>query len=70
MDIITFILLILLLNTALGCLAVYVELGKVTLYDLIISIIAGILTFIFVMSNNIIDWIEDKTDGIVLLRRN
>lgn len=69
MDIIIFILLILLLNTILGCLAACVSLEKVTLFDLITSILSGIFMFIFIMLPLFFDWIEDKTSHIVLFKK-
>lgn len=69
MDIIIFILLILLLNTILGCLAIYVDFGRVTLYDMIISVLSGLFIFICVMSIKLSDWIEDKTYHITLFEK-
>lgn len=69
MDIIIFILLILLLNAVLGCLAIYTETEKITLYDLILSILSGVVIFLLIMSVYLVDWIEDKTYNIVLWRR-
>lgn len=63
------ILLILLSNVILGCLAAYIDLKKVTLFDLISSILSGIFMFIFIILPHFFDWIEDKTSHIVLLRR-
>lgn len=69
MDVIIFILLILLLNTILGCLAIYVDFGRVTLYDMIISVLSGLFIFICVMSIKLSDWIEDKTCHITLFEK-
>lgn len=69
MDIIISVLLILLLNTILGCLALYIDLEEVTLFDLISSIISGIFIFIFITLLRFSNWIEDKTSHIILLRR-
>ena len=73
MNIIIFILLILLLNTILGCLAIYIEFGKVTLFDLIMCSLVGVFVFFVMTPTRIFDWIEDKTYHITLfekLRKN
>ena len=69
MDIIIFILLILLLNAILGCLAIYYENEKITLYDLILSIISGVVIFLIIMPIYLVDLIEDKTYHIILFKK-
>lgn len=69
MNIIIFILLILLLNAILGCLAIYIEFEKVTLYDLIMSSLAGIFVFFVMIPIRIFNWIEDKTYHITLFKK-
>lgn len=69
MNIIIFILLILLLNTILGCLAIYIEFGKVTLYDLIMCSLIGMFIFFVMIPIHIFDWIEDKTYYITLFEK-
>ena len=69
MNVIIFILFILLLNTILGCLAIYIEFGKVTLFDLIMCSLSGIFVFFVMIPTRIFDWIEDKTYHITLFKK-
>lgn len=69
MNTIIFILLILLLNTILGCLAIYIELEKVTLFDLIMCSLVGIVIFFVMIPIRIFFWIEDKTYHITLFKK-
>jgi len=61
-------LLVLLLNTILGCITTYHTFKRITLADLISSSISGIFVFLFETITEIADIIERKCSRIVLFK--
>lgn len=68
MNAILIILLVLLLNTILGCITIYHLLKRITLADLIYSSISGIFIFLFKAIIEIQDAIERNCNRIVLFK--
>lgn len=68
MNIALIILLILLVNTILGCITTYHTFKRITLADLISSSISGMFIFLFKAITDISDVIERKCSKIVLFK--
>lgn len=68
MNIALIILLILLVNTILGCITTYHTFKRITLADLISSSVSGIFIFLFEAITEIVDIIERKCSRIVLFK--
>lgn len=68
MNTILIILLVLLLNTILGCISAYHTFKKITLADLISSSLSGMFIFLFETITEITDVIEKKCSRIVLFK--
>lgn len=68
MNIALIILLILLVNTILGCITTYHTFKRITLADLISSSISGMFIFLFEAITDVSDVIERKCSKIVLFK--
>lgn len=68
MNIALIILLILLVNTILGCITTYHTFKRITLADLISSSIDGMFIFLFEAITEVSDVIERKCSRIVLFK--